>query len=207
MGGGGAFLQNHGLYRTASVIQQFGWPQRTGDQHRFSALAQAAALLALSALLALMQVLQQAVGEILNVEYAFAHIGVGDLGHARAGIAQRLCDRGVGGQARADALANPGQPAAVFGEHAVGLQHLHMFLAGALAANLLHHFVERAMHALDRLVEPIKLGRRIFGDDLADFRAAFVDHRLAHRQPAIEARPFKPQRLERDAVGGGEFVG
>jgi hypothetical protein len=153
-----------------------------------------------------MQMLQQAVGEILHVQDAFAQIGIGNLGHAGTGIAQRLGDRRIGGKARADPFADTGQPAAVLGEHAVGFQYLHMFLAAPLAANFFHHFVERAMHALHRLIEPVEFRGRVLGDDLADLGAAFVDYRLAYRQPAVEPCALESERFECDTVGGGELI-
>ena len=67
---------------------------------------------------------QQPAGQVLQVGQPLAQIGVGDAAHAVAQFAGDALHRRLGGDAAADHLADPAQPAGIGGDQAVGLQHL-----------------------------------------------------------------------------------
>ena len=73
------------------------------------------------------QVLQQPVAQVVEVGVALADVGIANLGHALAGIQQDALHRRLGGQAAVDGFADPLEPAAVLGEHAIGLEDLERF--------------------------------------------------------------------------------
>ncbi len=79
------------------------------------------------------QGLLQPVGEVLQIVKPLAQIGVGDLHHAALGLVAHLLHRCFGGEAAAHRLGDPFEPAAVGGEHPVGLDDVAV-LAGAKPA-------------------------------------------------------------------------
>ena len=70
---------------------------------------------------------QQPVGQIVEIMHALAQIGIGRAHHAGAVVVLHALDRGFGGQAGLDRLAQPVHPAAVMREHAEGFEHLGIF--------------------------------------------------------------------------------
>ena len=67
---------------------------------------------------------QQPVGEIVEIVQPLAQKRIGLALQAGARVALHLLDRRLGGQAVADRLVHPPHPAAVVGEHAIGLEHV-----------------------------------------------------------------------------------
>ena len=67
---------------------------------------------------------EQPAGEILHVGEALAQVGVADAAHAVVQFAGDALHRGLGGNAAADHLGDPAQPAGIGGDQAVGFQHL-----------------------------------------------------------------------------------
>ena len=162
MGGGRAFLKHQPLDPPVRVIQQLGRSHGVGDQDEFARqLGHGhAGYLAGQGLL-------QPVGEVLQIVKPLAQIGVGDLHHAALGLVAHLLHRCFGGEAAAHRLGDPFEPAAVGGEHPVGLDDVAV-LAGAEPAAGVDEPIDRIVHRPDRLAQPLVLGRDIFGDDLAD---------------------------------------
>ena len=72
---------------------------------------------------------KQAVGDVVEVDQPLAQVGVAGVADAHAGLLLDPADRGLGGQAGADRLADAPQPAGVLREHAVGLEHLALLAA------------------------------------------------------------------------------
>ena len=139
-----AFLEDEAAQALAVVVEQRRRAHGAGDQDGVfrQALARRRVVLA-------EQLAHQPVGEVVEVVQALAQIRVGRAQHARAGVGLDALDRGLGGQAGDHGLFEPVHPAAVVGEHAVGLEHLAMLAAvGDLAA--LEQDVEVGAHGLDR---------------------------------------------------------
>ena len=67
---------------------------------------------------------QQPVGEIVEIVQPIADVGIGRAQHAGARIVLHPLDRRLGREAVVDRLGQPVDPAAVVGEHAVGLEDL-----------------------------------------------------------------------------------
>ena len=80
------------------------------------------------------QLMQQAVGEIVEIVQPLAHRGFGAALQLGAGVVLDALDRRLGGEAGVDGLAQTAQPAAVMGDHAEGLQHVAMFARPHIAA-------------------------------------------------------------------------
>ncbi len=73
------------------------------------------------------------------------------------------------------------EPAAIGGEHAVGLEHVAMLAAVGDVARR-QQIVDRRLHFGDRLAQPLELDIGILGDDLVDDDARLVQHGDADRQ-------------------------
>ncbi len=94
------------------------------------------------------QIAQQPVGQVLEVVQPLAQIGVARLAQAGAVLGAHPLDRRLGGQAGAHRLLQRPVPAAVVGEHAVGLEHLEgRRRPGLLAA--VQHRVDLGLQAGD----------------------------------------------------------
>ena len=84
-------------------------------------------------------------------------------------------------------LLEPVHPAAVVGEHAVGLEHVAVLAAvGDLAA--LEHDVEVGAQGRERGFEPAHLLLRVVGDEIGDDHARLVQHHMAERDAVVERR-------------------
>ena len=78
-----------------------------------------------------------------------------------------LLHRCLGGQAAADRIGDARDPAAVGGEHAIGLDDVAMLAVAELAARR-DQLVDRLAHRRDRVAQALELGLDVLGDDLAD---------------------------------------
>ncbi len=87
------------------------------------------------------------------------------------------------------------QPAAVVGEHAVGLEHIAV-LAGARQALLAQHLVDGDAQLLDRLVEPLAFVLGVLGQQLGDDDARLVQDGVAQRD-AVGDRLAADRRRQR----------
>ena len=101
----------------------------------------------------------QPVGQVVEIVQPLAQIGIGLAQHAGARVGLHALDRRLGGQAGRHRLAQAVQPAAVIGEHAIGLEHLAVLAAVGDVAALEHH-VDVGAQVADRGVEPLELLRR-----------------------------------------------
>jgi hypothetical protein len=142
---------------------------------------------------------QQAVAQILQIGEPFAQIGIRDLLHARARVVLDPLHRGFRGEAGIDGVADTAEPAAVLGEHAIGLEDLPV-LARLAKIGAREQRVDGAMHALDRRLEPGALAYRILGDHLADGDARLVHHDPPHRQSLVELEAFQAFGQQRHRV-------
>ena len=87
------------------------------------------------------QVAQQPVGKLVEIGQPLAQIRIDHLGHARPGVVLHLQHGTLGGEAAGDGLVQPGEPAPVLGEHAIGFQDVEM-LAGAVQLGALQQIVQ-----------------------------------------------------------------
>ena len=146
----------------AVVVEQRRRPH--GARHQDGVVGQ---LLARRRVVLAHQLAHQPVGEVVEIVQALAQIRIGHAQHAGAGVGLHALDGGFGGQAGHHRFAQPVQPAAVVGEHAVGFEHVAMLAAvGDVAA--LQHQVEVGAQRLDRVVEPLQLLLHVVGDEIRD---------------------------------------
>ena len=131
------------------------------------------------------QLVHQAVGEIVEIVQPLAQIRIGGAQHARAGIRLHALDRGLGGEAGRHRFFQAMHPAAVVGEHPVGLEHVAMLAAvGHFAA--LEQDVEIRAQGLDRGFQPLELFRHVVGDEIGDHDARLVQHHVSERDAFVE---------------------
>ena len=142
-------LEHQAAQPRAVVVEQVGRAHGAGDQDGVVRQVGGGA----RALGPARQDAQQAVGQVVEVVQALAPVGVGLAQHARAGVVLHPLDGGLGGQAALDRLLHAPQPAAVVGEHAVGLEHVAV-LAGGGELALLQHLVDGGLQLLDGGLEP-----------------------------------------------------
>ncbi len=134
------------------------------------------------------ELVEQAVGQLVEVVQAVAQVGVGLADELRARVALDALDRGLGGEAGHHGLAQAAQPAAVVGEHAEGLQHLAV-LAGPRHVALLDEAVDRQAQRRDGVLEPRDLGVEVLGDELGHHHARLVQHGVAEPDAVDHAAP------------------
>ena len=146
-----------------------------------------------------------------------ADVGVGRPLQPRPRVVLHTFDGGFGGQTRAHGLEHALQPAAVVGEHAIGLQHFAM-LARMAEIGRLQHVVDRAPERIDRLFETLQFEVGVFGDQLGDMDARLVQHGMAERNALAEGCRLDVVRdlaglvgrlegLRVDQLGGGHDFG
>ena len=124
----------------------------------------------------------QPVGEVVEVMQPVAQVGIGLAQHAGARIGLDPLDGRFGGQSGHHRLTQASQPAAVVGEHAVGLQHIAMLPAVRdLAA--FEHDVEVGLQHADQLVQPLELLVDVVGDEIGDDHPRLVQHDVAEGDP------------------------
>ena len=182
------------MRRRAVVVEQLGRPHAAGDQDEL-----VGEIGRRGAVRRRREMLLQAVGQILEIGKPLAQIGIAHLGHPGTGLVLHLLHRRFGGEAAAHRVADALQPAAIGGEHAIGLEYVAMLAAGGDVA-LRQEVVDRALHRRDRLAQARALGRRILGDDLTDDDARLVQHGDADGEAGIELDAVEPHRQQADAV-------
>ena len=87
------------------------------------------------------QLMEQPVGEIVEIVQPLAEIGIGLALQASARVVLHPLDGGFGGKAGHDRLAQAAHPAAVIGEHAEGFENFTM-LARAQVACAINSSIE-----------------------------------------------------------------
>ena len=133
------------------------------------------------------QLVQQAVGEIVEIVQPVAQIGIGLAHHLGPRVALDALDRRLRGQARHHGLAQPPQPAAVMGEHPERLEHLPMLARAGLVAPI-DQPVDRLAQRLDCIIETRRFRIDVLGDDLVDDHARLVQHHVAEPDAFVDAR-------------------
>ncbi len=123
----------------------------------------------------------------------FAQIRIGLAQHTGAGVRLHALDRGFRGETGGDRLLELVHPAAVMGEHAVGVEHLAVLAAvGDVAA--LQQGVEIGTQRFQRGHQPRTLLLRIVGNHVGDDDARLVQHDMAERDAVVERGAGKVQR-------------
>ena len=144
------------------------------------------------------ELVQQAVGEIVEIVQAVPQIRVGLAQHPGAVVGLHALDRGFRGEAGADSLAHAPEPALVVGEHPESLQDLPVLaMMGDVAA--LDQLVDGGTDLADRLLEALEFGFKILGDQVFEHDPGFVQH---HVTKANAFRQDRPGVLERTAERG-----
>ena len=152
---GAALLEHEAAQPLAVVVEQLGRPHGCGRPGWRSRAAASRA----GAWSPAEQLAQQPVGEIVEIVQPLAQIGVGLAQHAGA---VSVCTRSTAASAVRPvrtASSQPVHPAAVVGEHAVGLEHLAMLAAVGDVA-VLEHVVDRTRSVAIAVVEPLRSLRR-----------------------------------------------
>ena len=158
----------------------------------------------------------QPVREIVEIVQAVAQERIGLPQHAGARVGLDAFDGGLRREPGHDGFVQAAQPAAVGGEHAVGLEHVAMLAAGRHVAALEHH-VEVRLQRIDRLFEPPGLALDVIGDVVGDDDARLVQHHVAERDPVRKRQPgqvqgtpdggFEPGLGERRELARGDHLG
>ena len=99
---GRAFFQHHRLQRAAVVIEELRRPQVPRHQDEIISGGDIQ-----NGVIALQQMLEESVGEILQVMNSFSQVRVGDLPHPRVDFVVDLLHRRFRGQPGIDRIADP----------------------------------------------------------------------------------------------------
>lgn len=147
------------------------------------------------------ELVQQPIGDVVEIMQPVAQIGVGLALHARAGVVLDALDGGLRGQAGHHRLAKAAHPAAVVCDHADGLEHFAM-LAGAHAVAMGDEFVDRGAHGVDRLLQPPEFAGDVLGHELLDDDARLVEQHMAEADALDHRRtPERGGTVEREVAG------
>ena len=199
MGRRRAFLQHQSLDPPAGVIQQLGRPHRMRDEDEFGRRVCGGRTGRLPG-----EHLLQTICEILQIEQALAQIGFGDLHHPAARFVAHLLHRRLGREPAAHRLVDPPEPAAIGGEHPIGLDDVAV-LAGAEPVAGIDQRIDGLLHLSHGLPQPPFFGGDVLGDDLPDHDPGFMQYRRADRQPGVEPDPIEPHRHRRAAAALRHF--
>ncbi len=192
-----AFFEHQTAQALAVVVEQRGRTHGARDEN--GVFRQ---LLARRRVIVTHQLAHQAMAEIVEIVQALAQIRIGGAQHARARVRLHALDRGFGGEAGGDRLAQLVLPAMVVGEHAIGFEHVAMFAAlGHIAA--LQHAVEIGAQLYQRGLEPLEFARHVVGDVVGDDDARLVQHHMAHGDAVGERRALDMLRVSRRRFGAG----
>ena len=143
--------------------------------------------------------LDQPIAQIFQIVDPFSQVGIDDQTHPRARVIHYFLNRGLGGQPAVDGLTNSAQPTPVLGDLTIGLQHVLGFAVGGDFGEF-EHVVERAVHRRYRLGQAIVFVIGVFGEHSRHGYARQMQHRLAHRQPAVDLHTLEPCRQDRIAL-------
>ena len=112
------------------------------------------------------QLMQQPVGEIVEIVQPVAQIGIGLALQLGARVVLHALDRRLGGEPAADRLAQPAQPAAVMRDHPERFEHLDDARPRPPSSRAIDQFVDRGAHRLDRGLQPAHFAVDVVGDEL-----------------------------------------
>ncbi len=141
------------------------------------------------------ELLQQAIGEIVEIVQPLAQIRIGLALQFGAGVVLHALDRRFRRQAGIQRLAQAPHPAAIVGEHAHGFEHVAVFAgAVAVAARDQHCRSGRAWPGSPRRAARSPRSK-LFGDQLLDDDARLVQHDMAEADAVGERRALQRHRL------------
>ena len=146
------------------------------------------------------QLMQQPIGEIVEIVQPVAQIRIGLALQLGARIVLDALDRRLGGEPAADRLAQPAQPAAIMRDHPEGFQNLDMF-ARARFVRAVDEFVDRSAHRLDRGLQPDHLAVDVVGDEAGDDDSGLMQHDMAEAEPLGDRRAFQRKRAAQRNFG------
>ena len=148
VGGHRAFLEDQAAQPGPVIVEKLCRTHVAGDKDDiFGELPFGAEIVSLGS----GQMLEQAIGEVLEVVQPLAQIGVPLIPEPGAGVVVDLFHRRFGCQAAVDRFADSGEPSRIFGEHAVGFQNVPVF-AAVRHVGCLEHGVDGAVHFVDRFL-------------------------------------------------------
>src|SRR5258708_12990790 len=136
------------------------------------------------------EMLLQTVAEILEVGEPLAQVRVAHQAHARARLVLHLLHRRLRGETAVHRVDHALQPAAVGGEHAIGLEDVTVLAAAGDVARR-QQLVDRALHGIDRTAQTRELGLRVLGNELMDQNTRLVPHGGADAEPRVEAHAVR----------------
>ncbi len=168
-----AFLEDQPAQLGAVVVEQGRRAHGARDDDRIVRHGGAVGEIVLAS-----ELMQQPVGEIVEIVQPVAQIRVGLALHPRSDVVLHAFDGGLGGKSGHHRLAQPAHPAAVVGENAHRLQDFAMF-PGADADAVRDEFVDRDPQRFDRRVEPPQFAGDILSDEILDDDSRFVQQHVA----------------------------
>ena len=134
------------------------------------------------------ELVQQAVGEIVEIVQAVPQIRVGLAQHPGAVVRLHPLDSSFRGEAGADSLAHAPEPALIVGEHPESLEDLPVLaVMGDVAA--LDQLVDGGADLADRLLEALEFGLEILGDQVFEHDPGFVQHHVTKANAFRQDRP------------------
>ena len=191
-----ALLEDQPAQFRAVIVEQRRRPHVAGDDDRVLRDAVAVGDIALAR-----QLVQQAVGEIVEIVQPITQIRIGLALHSRPGVVLHPLDRGLGGKAGHRRLAQPAQPSLVIGDHADRFEHVPM-LAGAHAVSVSDEFVDRYPHRVYRRVETPQFPLNVLGEQVLHDDARLVQQHIAEPNAFADRRALERQRtVEREQFG------
>ena len=129
---------------------------------------------------------KQPVGKVVEVVQAVAQERVGLALQTGAHVTLHLLDRSLGRQTVADRFLHAPHPAAVIGEHTVGLEHVAM-LAGLGDVVARQHVVDEQAQAGDGFVEAAGFMLDVLADEGGDDDARLVQDDVTEADTFAEA--------------------
>ena len=197
--GGGPLFKRHAEQFGPVKIEQFGGADIAGDQDGVVGQGDLGCRMAV-------EMPQQAIGQVLKVVQALAEGQIGGLHQPGPVLIADPFNRRFRRQAKPHSLTQTLQPAAIMGEHAIGLQNI------ARRSTERHppafkHVVNRGAQTINRRVEACLFACSILGDQPvgADMRLEQYGHAL--HQTAGKSPALQPLRLGLAHVEAGHFLG
>ena len=178
--GRSALLQDEAAHALAVVVEELGGTHGAGDDDRV-----ARQVLPPRPVRLVHEDAEQPVGEVVEIVQPLAQQRIGLALQAGAGVALHLLDGGLGREPVADRLVHAAHPAAVMGEHAIGLEDVAML---ALDADIVarQHVVDEQAQAGDRLVEALGLLLGVLGEKRGDDDARLVQDDVTEADAVAE---------------------
>ncbi len=211
MAGDRPLLQHEAAHVLARIVEQLRGTHGARDDDRVIREIGSRKLGAITRKLA-----QQPVRKIVEIVHPLAKIRIGQPDHPRLGLALHPLHRRFRRQAVADRLLELSHPAAVMGEHAVGLEHRAVFAFHRNVAAR-QHVVDGDAQRAERLRKPLQFVLRVLVEQIGDDDARLMQDDVTepdafavavaldrHRAGQIELEPGFGDLLElagRDHLG------